>query len=249
MDNITTIALSRLAAQSRALEVTANNLANANTPGFRAERTLFSTWLAHEPSRAMPPGGSTIAYTQDRATYREREPGSRQHTGNALDVAIGDPAGWLTVQTPRGPRLTRSGHFELAPDGSVVDAQGNKLLDTSGNALQTATTDTTLAISGDGTLLGANGPRGRIGVVQLQDENKLAAEGGHLFAAGAPTQPLANPQIVQGAIEQSNVAPIVETTRMMQGLRDFQFATQMIQSEGERQTSAIDKIMSKGSNA
>ena len=134
MDNATNIALSRLVAQTRAMDVTAGNLANTTTPGYRAERMVFSDWLSRQHGGA-PSGGGTIVYTQDRATYRDRQAGQLSHTANPLDLALsGD--GYFTVLGPGGPRLTRAGHFDLGTDGTVVDEQGNALLDTSGKKLQ-----------------------------------------------------------------------------------------------------------------
>ncbi len=67
MQNATAIALSRLTAQQRAMDVTAVNIANANTPGFRSERMAFSDWLVKQTAPGLPPGSSPIAFTQDRA--------------------------------------------------------------------------------------------------------------------------------------------------------------------------------------
>ena len=246
MELSTTIALSRLVAQSRALEVTAANIANSGTPGFRAERMLFSDWLAREPRRAEPPGGQTLAYTQDRATYRDRTPGTVTHTENPLDLALGGPTGWFTVLAPQGPRLTRAGHFQLDTTGKIVDAQGYALLDTSGKPLQPAPTDTLLTVAGDGTLSSQNGQIGKVGVVQPDDEARMSAEGGRMMLSGSPTKPVAAPAIVQGAVEDSNVSAIVELNRMTNDLREFQFTTQFIQGESDRQNGAIDKILKKG---
>lgn len=243
MENVTTVALSRLVAQSRALDVIATNLANANTPGFRAGRTLFTAWFAREPAGAEPPGGAPVSYVQDRATYRDAAAGPLKTTGNPLDLAIGDPQGWFTVATPRGPRLTRAGHFQLDATGTVVDAEGYKLLDMNGRPLQTRPTDTRLTVTADGTLSSENGPIGRIGVVKPDDERHLTAEGDSLFAATGPTTPVATPALVQGAIEDSNVRPVLEVTRMMQELRDFQLTAQMVQEESDRQSGAIDRIL------
>lgn len=247
MDNATTIVLSRLIAQTRAMDVTATNIANASTPGFRAGRMLFSDWLAREPAGAEPPGGQVLEYTQDRATWRDRQPGTLRHTGNTLDLAIAGPTGWFTVQTPNGPRLTRAGHFQLNAQGGVVDDEGNALLDSNGRPLQTTPADTSLSIAGDGGLSSNNGPIGKIGVVEPTDETKLQAEGSRLFNSTAPTTAVAAPHVVQGAIEDSNVQPIVELNRMTNDLREFQFTTQFLQGESDRQNGAIDKIMKKGS--
>lgn len=246
MENPTTIALSRLVAQQRALDVTATNLANAGTPGFRAERTLFSDWLAHQLPHGGPPGGGSISYTQDRATYREREAGTLRQTGNPLDLALAGQAGWFTVQTAAGPRLTRAGHFQLNNSGGIVDEQGDPLLDVNGTPLQTTPADTRLTVAADGTLSSENGQIGRIGVMQPDDESKLQAEGSRLFATTGATKPVAAAQLMQGALEDSNVQPITELNRMTNDLREFQFTSQIIQGESDRQNGAIDKILKKG---
>lgn len=246
MELATTIALSRLVAQGRAMEVTANNIANAGTPGYRTQRMLFSDWLAREPAHAEPPGGQTLAYTQDRATYRDHQPGTLRHTANPLDLAIGGRTGWFTVLAPQGPRLTRAGHFQLDATGKIVDEQGEALLDANGKPLQTTPTDTDLSVASDGTLASQNGQIGKIGVVQPNDETRLTPEGGRLMVAASPTKPVAAPAIVQGAIEDSNVSAIVELNRMTNDLREFQFTTQFIQAESDRQNGAIDKILKKG---
>jgi flagellar basal-body rod protein FlgF len=246
MELATTIALSRLVAQSRALEVTATNIANAGTPGFRAERMLFSDWLAREPGRGVPPGGRTLAYTQDRATFRDHAPGTLTHTENPLDLALGGRTGWFTVLSAQGPRLTRAGHFQLDASGKVVDEQGNALLDVTGRPLQTTPADTALAVAGDGTLSSQNGRIGRIGVVQPDDEAQMTAEGARLLLSNSPTRPVAAPAIVQGAVEDSNVSAIAELGRMTSDLREFQFTSEFIQGESDRQNGAIDKILRKG---
>jgi flagellar basal-body rod protein FlgF len=72
---------------------------------------------------------------------------------------------------------------------------------------------------------------------------QLAAEGDTLFSSGSPTAPVTSPGLVQGSMEDSNVQPMLEMTRMMDGLRQFQFVTQLIQAENDRQQSAIDKLL------
>ncbi len=238
----TYIALSRLAAQSRAMDVGANNMANADTPGFKASRTLFSDWLSSQRDARVPPGGRTIAFTQDRATYRDQQAGALQHTGNPLDLALGG-TGFFTVSTPRGPRLTRAGHFVPQADGTLSDESGNAVLDTAGKPIRLAPGDIGITITADGTVSTATRQIGRIGVVQPLDPNRLAAEGSRLLRADTPTQPVAKPAIVQGAIESSNVQPIVEMVGMMKEMREFQFTTQFVQSESDRAQKAIDTLL------
>ncbi len=242
MDNATTVALSFLVAQTRAMDVTAGNLANVTTPGYRAERMLFSDWLSRQTS-GTPPGGKTIVFTQDRATYRDRQAGQFSQTANPLDLAIAGE-GFFTVQAAGGPRLTRAGHFTLGQDGTVVDEQGNALLDTAGKKLQLTPADTTITVASDGTISSENGQLGKIGIVSAADPSRLQAEGSRLLNAGATTTAaLAAPHILQGSVEASNVEPTGEITRMMNDLRCFQMVAQFVQTEADRQQGAIDKII------
>ena len=241
MQNTTDIALSRLVAQQRSMDVTANNIANADTPGYKTERVLFSDWLSRQSGTGIAPGDRVLAYTQDRATYRDSQAGALSQTGNPLDIALSGN-GFFTVQTQAGLRLTRAGRFSLLPDGTIADINGNALLDTAGKPLQLAAGDTDISIAGDGTVSTRTGQIGKIGVVAPNDPNQMRAEGGRLFDPQGPTTPVTTGQVVQGAVENSNVQPVLEMTRMMNELREFQYVTQFVQAESDREQGAIDKI-------
>ena len=242
MNLASTIATSRLVGQQRAMDITAANLANTATPGYRAQRVQFADWLSRQKAGRTPPGGQLVAFTQDRATWREQRSGALTRTGNPLDLAIaGD--GFFTVQTPRGPRLTRAGKFSLTGDGGIADDSGHKLLNSENQPLRVPAGDTRISVSGDGAISTESGPLGRVGVVRPADPMRLQAEGERLFRVDGPTQPVAQPGMVQGTLEASNVQPILETTRMMAALREFQFVTQFVQAESDRQKDAIDRLL------
>lgn len=234
------VAASRLVAQERAIEVTAMNLANVNTPGFQASRVQFSQWLNPQRNGAALPGEPRIAYTQDRATWRDAQPGTLTPTGNPFDLAVRN-GGYFTVATDRGPRLTRDGRFGPLPNGTIGDNAGNALMDANGKPLQISAGDTRVTITADGAVSSENGELGKIGIVKPADPMKLQAEGGTLFRADTPTSQVAQPGIVQGVVEGSNVPPVLEVTRMMNDLRDYQFTTQLIQAEDDRIQSTIEK--------
>jgi len=241
MENPTYIALSKLDAQQRTMDIIAGNIANANTVGFKAERVLFSDFLVGQKNVKTAPGGEKLAFTQDRATYRDHSAGSLTQTGNPLDLALGG-SGYFSVQTPNGTRLTRSGRFGLLTDGTIADASGNALLDTGGNPIQLPIGQSRIQVASDGTISGEDGRIAQVGVVDVSDVNQLLPEGGKLFRTSMTPQPIAQPKIVQGAVEESNVQPITELTQMMQTEREFQFVSQFVQSEADRQQSTIDKI-------
>jgi flagellar basal-body rod protein FlgF len=247
MDIVTALAASRLMAQQRAMDVTANNIANANTPGYRAVRMQFSDYIDPGTGTAAPPGGKPVAYMQDRATWREPQAGPLTHTGNPFDLALaGD--GYFTVATKNGTKLTRDGRFGTMPDGTLADGSGNPVLDTNGQPIKLPPTDTQVHVAGDGSVSTESGQAGKIAVVQAADPNKMKAEGSTNFAADGAVTPVAQPGIVQGAIEESNVQPVLEVTRMMNDVRQFQFVTQMVQAESDRQQSAIDKLLPASSS-
>ena len=241
MENPTYVALSRLMAQERTMDVIANNVANTNTPGFKAEHVQFSDWLLRTGGKLADEGEANIAFSQDRATWRDQTPGSITHTGEPLDLAIGSE-GFFSVSTPNGIRLTRSGRFTLRDDDTIVDSEGDPLLDDAGSPISLPGGSSDVTVAGDGTISTARGTIGKVGIVSPSDPNRLSAEGSHLFRADATTAVVAHPGIVQGGVESSNVSPMIEMTRMMQLQRDFQFVAQFTQSEFDRQQSAIDKM-------
>jgi flagellar basal-body rod protein FlgF len=242
MDSPGYVVLSRLALQPRAMEVLAHNIANADTPGFRAQRMVFGTHLDRQRGTAAPPGGASVAYAEDRATWRETSPGALQRTANPLDIAIAGE-GFFVVETPRGERYTRAGRFALDANQRVVDVEGHPVLDVEGRPIVIAAGDTRIEVQGDGTVRSENGVIARLRVVRFDDPQQLRAEGDRLFAADAPPLPVERPALVQGAVEGSNVQPVIELTRLMAQLREFQFAAQFVEREGERLSSAVERIL------
>jgi len=246
MDNPGYIALSRLVTQNRATAVLAHNIANAETPGFRASRPVFTEHLERQRGARPVPGAESVHFSQDRATWRDHAPGPVQTTGNPLDIAISGE-GLFAVETPRGERYTRAGRFSLGPEGMITDMEGNALLDTGGNPLRVAPTDTRLTIRGDGTLSSENGEIGRIRIVRFAEPQRMQAEGNRLLAAagGQAPEAIERPSLVQGALEGSNVQPVAELTRLTAEMREFQFMAQFAEKEGERLSGAVERILRK----
>lgn len=241
MDSPGYIMLSRLGAQLRSTQVLANNLANADTPGFRAERAVFAEFLQPRAGDA-PPGDRGAAYAIDRATWRDTAGGSISTTGNPFDLALkGD--GFFAVETPRGERYTRAGRFVLAGDGKLTDAEGNAVLDARGTPIVLGPNDTRVEVRGDGSVRSENGPVGQLRVVRFDDPQKLRAEGARLYASDDSGTPAERPGVVQGAVEGSNVQSVAEITTLTAQMREFQFATQFVEREGERLQSAVERIL------
>lgn len=240
MDTPGYVILSRLGAQQRAAQVLANNIANVDTPGFQAQRPVFA--------RALPPPGAAtrgqdIAFSLDRATWRETRPGPLTTTGNPLDLALRGE-GYFMLETAAGEtRFTRAGRFTLGPEGRLVDAAGNAVLDPSGAPITLGPADSRIEVQGDGTIRSENGIVGRLGIVRFEDPQRLRAVGDRLLATEEVPLPLDRPGLVQGAVEGSNVSPVLEMVRMTEELREFQNAVSFADREGERLQTAVERIL------
>lgn len=242
MENTSTIILSRMLTASRTVDVIANNIANASTPGYEAMHLASTAWLDRMHNVDAPPGGSRLAYTDARGTWRSDQPGPVHETGNPLDLAL--PAGgYFTVQTPNGPRLTRDGQFNLMPNGTIANAAGYSLLDTNGQPITIPPQSGRLTIAGDGTVSTPNGIISQIGVVTVSNPQTLISSGGNLFSTSSAPIPDPNPKVVQGALEGSNVQPITEITDMIQASRNFEMLAQFLASERTRGQTAINQLL------
>lgn len=247
MDSPGYIILSRLSSQMRGSQLTANNLANAETPGYRASRPIFAEHVQRQGRVLGPNGAGNVGYAWDRASWRETQPGTISQTGNPLDVAISG-AGFFVIETPRGERYTRAGRFAIGADGQLVDQTGAAVLNADSRPIAVAPNYTRIEVLGDGTIRSENGVLGRLRIVRFADEQALRSEGDrHINAAGQDPEDVARPNVVQGALESSNVQSVLEMTRMMAELREFQFATQFLEREGERQQSAVDRLLRRRS--
>jgi flagellar basal-body rod protein FlgF len=235
------IALSRLIAQQRALDVRAANIANANTPGYKAESVVFSDYLLKQTGVTAPPGGQTVQMVQDRATYRDFNAGQLLKTGNPLDLALQE-SGFFTVSTAQGNRYTRAGRFSMSPLGQIIDIAGNPLLGTDGRPITVPPGSGVLTVDGDGGISSDGAPIGKFAVVQFDNPQSLKAEGGTLFSSTQAARPVAQPNVMQGSVEGANVQGIVEVTQMMAEMREFEFASQFVDGEAQREQTAIDRI-------
>lgn len=244
MEQTTYVALSRMISLQRQTEMTAHNIANASTPGFKGSQMVFSDYLLTQHRVDQPSGARTIHFVQDRATHRDHDAAPMQRTGNTLDVGIASD-GFLAFETPRGERFGRNGRMTLDPNGRITSSEGYPVLSTAGTPLVVAPNESRITISADGTVSTPDGEIGRLRVVRFEEPQKLIGEGATLFRPedGQEPQPVAAPGVMQGMVEEANVQPVVELTLLMAQQREFEFAAQFVEREGERQLQAIDRLL------
>jgi flagellar basal-body rod protein FlgF len=240
MENTSYIALSRQAALWRQMDVVANNMANTNTAGFKGEAMMFREYLADTRSSTRAIGGK-LSYVQDVGVLRDTHEGPMTKTDNPLDVAIhGD--GYFQIETQAGMRFTRAGHFRLDEGGMLVNSQGFAVMSDSDNPLIFAPNETRIEISGDGTVSTENGQVGKLKVVKFANDQELRKAGDGLYETTLSPEVVTRPEMVQGMIEDSNVQPVIEMTRMTQILREYEGVQKMIEAENDRQLKAIQTL-------
>jgi flagellar basal-body rod protein FlgF len=249
VENALLIGLSRQMVLERQLDVVANNVANVNTNGFKADQSLFEEYLssgAHEDN--FRGADRRVSYVQDRGTYRDVSQGALQRTGNPLDVAI-QGSGYLAVQTAGGERYTRDGSLQMNNLGQLVTAAGDPVLGT-GGPIVLQPTDHDVNISPDGTVTVLEGVnrtdaiRGKLRIVAFADPQAAQKQGSNLYAAagGATPQPDLKSTVQQGFVEKSNVSAVAEMSHMVEVTRAYTQIANLLQVQSDMRKNAIEKL-------
>jgi flagellar basal-body rod protein FlgF len=238
MDNASYVALARQSALQRALDVTANNVANLRTTGFKAEKVQFEEYMQALKSPGMKQ--APLSSVLDVGTVTDMSTGPLETTGNSLDFAIlGD--GFFAVQTDGGVRYTRGGSFRMDENGALVTQDGKPVLDTGGSPIQLEGASGPVTVNGTGEISSNGAVLGQLGVVGFADPQSLVHEGNGLFKSDSV--PTAAPvSIVQGMLESSNAQPIVEITRMIDILRNFESAQKMLDAQHDLSRDTVAKL-------
>ena len=249
MENTLLVGLSRQMVLERQMDVVANNVANVNTNGYKADRSMFQEYLAsgaHEDNFLA--SDRRVSYVQDRATFHDFSQGAAEETKNPLDVAI-NGGGFLVVQTPAGERYTRDGALQINNQGQLVTAGGNPVLGNSG-PIVFQPTDKQVSIASDGNVTVLEGAsridsvRGKLRVVSFAQAQNLQKEGFNLYSAGAgiAAQPDTTSKLRQGFVEKSNVNSVAEMSRMIEVTRTYTQIANMLQQQSDLHKSAIEKL-------
>lgn len=257
-------AASGMISQQRQQEVLSNNIANANTPGFRADQTpirAFPEMLMQQiaskniptkqglklPTQELLGSMNTGAYIQE--TIADLSQGDLRETGVSTDLAIAqgslpDEAGSLffTVENDAGEdRYTRNGNFTVDEGGFLVTNQGAYLKDTAGNRVETNGMD--FSVESNGTLVLADGSRIPLNIAYAEDAHQLKKEGNDLYSGETVAAPGdARFTIEQGNLEGSNVDTMQSMTQMMNAYRSFESNQKVLKAYDESMGKAVSEI-------
>jgi len=202
------------------LEIVANNLANANTPGYKAELSFYRAlpaWL--QQSLTTPLNQVVNQFGVLGGARLDMSQSNLEKTGNATDLALQSP-GFFTLRTKAGVRYTRDGNFQLNAKRQLVTTQGDLVLGESGS-LQLPSGEIT--VSGDGTVSVDGGVVAKLRITQFASAADLRPEGNTYFASqGGPGKAAKDTQIVQGSLETSNSNPVKATVSLIELQRTAQ---------------------------
>src|SRR5208337_4728278 len=186
MDSGYYAAMTGLVARTQALNTAAANLANAQTPGYRAEREFFRS-VVLGPDAADSELGATVnnygLLGGDRLSMAQ---GALEPTGNPLDLAI-EGQGFFMVQTPNGLRYTRDGSFHRAQNGQLITQAGEPVLSAAGQPILIPPGDVT--VGADGAVSVAGGVVAQVGVFAFPAGTELTPEGANRYVAPQGTTP------------------------------------------------------------
>ncbi|MFN3523248.1 MAG: flagellar basal-body rod protein FlgF [Phenylobacterium sp.] len=241
MDNALFVGLSRQMVLRREMDIVANNIANADTAGFKVESLMARTEPKNPANTA--PGPRPVKFVLDDGVARNFGQGTLRTTGGTFDLGIeGD--GFFTVNTAEGERYTRDGRFRMDPTGRLVTEDGDPLAGEGGGEIVIDPEKGPVTISKDGVVSQGTERIGKIGVVEFAELSVLRKDGGNLYRNTSNLQPAPQPDAVihQGMLESSNVNPVLEITRMIEVTRAYERVTKMMDSTAELSRRSIERL-------
>jgi flagellar basal-body rod protein FlgF len=206
-------------ARQRTLDAQANNIANASTTGFKAERLAYSTFEADRKSETDKQNLVAGAATTNLTDFST---GSFQQTGRALDIAIEGDA-FLQIQTKNGVRYTKAGNLSLTSSGQLVTKNGDLVVGDRGGI--TLPTQGNISIGGDGSISVDGALVDKLKLVRFNNPtNALTQEGNSFFVANGTENPSpnTNSRVIQGSLESSNINAVSEMVAMINNNREFE---------------------------
>lgn len=223
-----------MSASQRRLEVTAENVANVSTAGYKRQAT-FAAMIAHGNA------DGAVAPTSVRTDLSQ---GELRQTGNPLDIAISG-TGFFQLRDGQNLIYSRQGQFQLAGDGTVTSPQGFVLQQAGGGDLTLDTAQVTVAANGDITADGQ--PVARLAIYAPADSVTPSSTDGSSFRlTGGDPEEVGNPELRQGMVEASNVSVGDEMVTMMAALRQAENGAKLVQTYDDLMGRAITTFAESG---
>ncbi|MCK0070468.1 flagellar hook basal-body protein [Kordiimonas laminariae] len=244
MDTALFVGMAHREALKRRMDVVAHNIANMSTTAFNKERVVFRQLLIDAPGADATKGGK-ISYVQDHGIVRNLDIGTPIPSNNPLDVFI-NGRGYLSVQGSDGETVyTRNGRMTIDIDRNLALLSGEKVLDENGQTIDFDDDDVNITIADDGTISTNNGEKGKITIVQFQNEQAMKRRGASLYETDqTPIEPenVTDVMIKSKAYESSNVNAVESMVEMIDVLRAYQKADKTSNDYQEMREDALRRL-------
>ncbi|MDQ1154068.1 flagellar basal-body rod protein FlgF [Brevundimonas sp. SORGH_AS_0993] len=242
MENAAYIGLSRQMTLRRELDIVANNVANADTNGFKVEQLMVSAEVGERARNdSIRPSASFVL---DNGVGRDFRQGSMAQTGRPLDFAISGEGAFFTVRDgANGEAYTRDGAFTTDPEGRLTTKQGKPVL-SGGAEIVLDPQLGPVSVGADGAITQRGQVTGRLSVVRFDALGALEKGGDGLYRNRSNAKPIeaADAQIHQGSLESSNVNPLIEITNLIEISRAYESVTRMIDNTNDLSRRAVERL-------
>ncbi len=244
MDSLTIAAASGMRALMDTLNMSANNLANASTNGFKSDKESYNLYVSPDAQAAADGEGylpTTVPVVQSQWT--DYAQGLLVRTGNQLDLAL-NGKGFFAANGTSGPLYTRNGSFKLSPQGVLVTHEGYPLRTVDQTSIQTQST-TPLTVTPEGEVLQDGQSLGTLEVVNFTDTHVLAKQGNNYFNVTDPNaKPVPEPetQVEQGKVEASNSSSANAAVRLVSVMRQFEMLQKAVSISGDMNKHAVEEV-------
>jgi flagellar basal-body rod protein FlgF len=235
MDALTIAAASGMRARMESLDMLANNMANADTSGYKTDREFYNLYVNPEAETAE---GSPATLPVIERPWTDFSQGSLRPTGSPLDLAL-TGKGFFAVDGPSGSLYTRNGNFRVSSAGRLVTAEGYPVRAVGGAKLQVQPS-MPVEISADGTVNQDGQNLGQIEIADFSDPSSVTKQGANYFRTALAVQPASGVEVAQGKLESSNVGPAESAVRLVSVMRQFEMLQKAVTLGGQMNQSAVE---------
>jgi flagellar basal body rod protein FlgG len=237
MDPLTSAAASGMRARMESLELLANNLANAGTSGYKADREFYNLYA----DEAMAAGPLPAMLPVIESHWTDFTQGTLKATGNPLDLALsGD--GFFAADSPSGVVYTRNGSFRLSREGALVTAEGYRVRGRDGRPIQ-VDPGRPFEVTREGAVMQGGQLMGNLEILDF-DRGALNKAGGNYFRLSAPDarSRVSPAEVLQGHSESANFAAAETAVRLVSVMRQFEMLQRAMVLGGEMSRRAVEEV-------
>jgi flagellar basal-body rod protein FlgF len=240
MDPLSVAAAGGLRSRMESLDMLANNIANAATTGFKADRESYGLYGNGEGDEVASEF-STLPMVEK--AWTDFSQGTLQPTGNSLDFALSGK-GFFSAQGPNGTLFTRNGSFRISSTGRLETNEGHPVRAVGGGTIQ-LNGDGKIEVGRDGTVTQNGVTAGRLEIVEFPDQQALMKAGNTYFRARDPqAQPPAATaaEVHQGKLEGSNISSSDSAVRLVSVLRQFEMLQKAVTVSTDMNRKSLEEV-------